>query len=82
MKTLTVGIAVLVAGVLVLVGALVAANRALDDSASATAAATTDAMAGMSGSATAKGTSFAVAAPWTLTGLQRCTSRSEPRCLR
>ena len=64
MKTLTVGIAVLVAGVLVLVGALVAANRALDDNASATAGSYDGRDGrGMSGSATAKGTSFAGAAP-------------------
>jgi nitrite reductase (NO-forming) len=61
MKALTVGIAVLVAGVLVLVAALVAANRALDDGTPSAVAA--DTMAGMAGSTTAKGTSFAGAAP-------------------
>ena len=60
MKTLTTGIAVLVAGVLVLVAAFVAADRALDDP--APAAATVDHTA-MSGASTAKGTSFAGAAP-------------------
>jgi nitrite reductase (NO-forming) len=67
MKFVMLGGSILVAAILVFAATLVATNRALDDDASASSGnpAATDvaAMPGMSGSVTAKGTSFAGVAP-------------------